>query len=59
MTVRAEAFRSLRNLFPEEAARYRKEAKELLAGVPDRDDRWKTWLETPDSAPFPGLSYWY
>ena len=59
MTVRAEAFRSLRGLFPEEAARYRKEAKELLVGIPDRDNRWKIWLESPDAAPFPGLSYWY
>ena len=42
-----------------DAARYLDEAKTLLAGVPDRGDRWKTWLENPDSAPFPGLSYWY
>ncbi len=59
MTVRAEAFRSLRHLFPDEAAGCLAEAKTLLEGVPDRDNRWKIWLESPDSAPFPGLSYWY
>ena len=59
MTVRAEAYRSLRGLFPDEASRYLDEAKKLLVGVPDRGNRWRNWLEAPDAAPFPGLSYWY
>ncbi len=59
MTVRAEAYRSLRPLFPDEAARYLAEAKTLLDGVPDRDHRWRNYLESPAVAPFPGLSYWY
>ena len=59
MTVRAEAFRSLLGLFPDEAANHLAEAKKLLDGVPDRDNRWRNYLEIPDAAPFPGLSYWY
>ena len=59
MTIRAEAYRSLHTLFPEEAASYLAEAKSLLEGVPDRENRWKNYLDTPDTSPFPGLSYWY
>lgn len=59
MTIRAEAYRSLRTLFPAEADRYLAEAKGLLEGVPDRDDRWRNYLPDPAAAPFPGLSYWY
>lgn len=59
MTVRAEAFRSLHSLFPNEAAGYCAEAMALLADIPDRDGRWRDWLEEPSAAPFPGLSYWY
>ena len=56
MTVRAEAFRSLRGRFPDVSSRYREEAKGLLVDIPDR---WRVWLENPDTAPFPALSYWY
>ena len=59
MTVRAEAYRSLRKLFPDIAAQYLSEARQMIDGVPDRGGRWRTWLENPDNAPFPGLSYWY
>lgn len=59
MTVRAEACRSLREFFPDEAAVFLAEAKRLLDGIPDRDGRWRAWLDNPDAAPFPGLSYWY
>ena len=59
MTIRAEAYRSLRKLFPDDAAQYLAEAKQLIDGVPDNGGRWRTWLEDPDHAQFPGLSYWY
>ena len=62
MTVRAEAYRSLRTLFPKEAADFLEQAREMmLKGIPDRNNLWKTWLQSPNSniAPFPGLSYWY
>ena len=59
MTVRAEAYRSLHTLFPEEANRYLDEAKALLHGVPDRDARWRDWLDDPYSPSFPGIYYWY
>ncbi len=59
MTVRAEAFRSLRDLFPDEASGYLSEARALINGIPDRDGRWRAWLDAPGKTPFPGLSYWY
>ncbi len=59
MTVRAEAYRNLREIFPDEAAAFLAEAKQLLDGVPDRDGRWRIWLEKPGASPFPGLFYWY
>ena len=59
MTVRAEAYRSLRRLFPDIAAQCLSEARQMIDGVPDRGGRWRAWLENPDSASFPGLSYWY
>lgn len=64
MTVYAEAFRSLRH-FPVFAARAeecRREALRFLrSGDPAAETKsaWRDWLETPDAAPFPGLSYWY
>lgn len=59
MTIRAEAYRSLCNLFPEDAEIFLEEARTMLNGVSDRDNRWRAWLQSPDAAPFPGLSYWY
>ena len=64
MTIHAEAYRSLRS-FPEfagkaeeyrdTALRFIKKSKyETPADLP-----WKEFLNNPDSAPFPGLSYWY
>ena len=62
LSILAEAFRSLRNA-PEQPCRsaadsFRAEALRLCSGL-DRSAPWRAWLESPDSAPFPGLSYWY
>ena len=64
LSILAEAFRSLRNA-PEQPCRsaadsFRAEAEAFrLCSGPDRSAPWRAWLENPDAAPFPGLSYWY
>lgn len=64
MTIHAEAFRSLRR-FPslaERAVACRNEALSFFASDDPATEAkwsWRDWLENPDSAPFPGLSYWY
>ncbi len=64
MTVLAEAFRSLRR-FASQAGRAESCRKKALAFFDSGDSAaeakwsWRDWLETPDAAPFPGLSYWY
>lgn len=64
MTIHAEAFRSLRR-FPSCAARAEECRREALrffsSGDPAANAKspWRAWLESPDSAPFPGRSYWY
>ena len=62
LSILAEAFRSLRNA-PEQPCRsaadsFRAEALLLCSGL-DRSAPWRAWFESPDTAPFPGLSYWY
>ena len=64
MTIHAETFRSLRdfNDFSEKAEEYRQEALRFFASEDSAavdKSRWHVWLENPDNAPFPGLSYWY
>lgn len=64
MTVLAEAFRSLRR-FSSHAGRAESCRKKALAFFDSGDSAaevkwsWRDWLEAPDAAPFPGLSYWY
>ena len=64
MTIFAEAFRALRR-FPGLAATVAEcRAEALRFFSPDNPAaqakrQWRDWLENPDSAPFPGLSYWY
>ncbi len=62
LSILAEAFRSLRNApeqpFCSAAASFRDEALRLCSDL-DRSATWRAWLESPDSTPFPGLSYWY
>ena len=64
MTIHAEAYRSLRRFTAcaDRAEECRREALKYLSS----DDSaaktkaiWTTWLNNPDSAPFPGISYWY
>ena len=62
LSILAEAFRSLRNA-PEQPCRsatdsFRAEALRLCSGL-NRSAPWRAWLDNPDAAPFPGLSYWY
>ena len=64
MTVHAEAFRSLRHfsVFAARAEECRREALRFLrSGDPAAETKsaWRDWLDNPDAAPFPGLSYWY
>ena len=64
MTILAEAFRSLRRFVPH-AGRAESCRKKALAFFDSGDSAagtkwsWRSWLENPDAAPFPGLSYWY
>ena len=64
MTIHAEAFRSLLR-FPSCAARAEECRQEALrffsSGNPAAETKtaWRVWLESPDAAPSPGLSYWY
>ncbi len=64
MTIFAEAFRSLRQ-FPALSATAEEFRAEALRFFESGDSAaatkatWRIWLANPDTAPFPGLSYWY
>ena len=64
MTIHAEAFRSL-SKFPAFAAKAEEHRTEALHFFESGDSAaatkaaWRIWLANPDTAPFPGLSYWY